>query len=51
VVVRLTGKDINLYAEGQGGVFLKGRGTYSFGNGDMIRRGNWPVNGRSLNLN
>ena len=50
ITVHLAGRNINLYAEGQGGVFLKGRGTYSFGNGDTISHGNWPVNGRSLGL-
>ncbi|PID85421.1 MAG: hypothetical protein CSA11_07720 [Chloroflexi bacterium] len=50
VFVSLTGQGINLYAEGQGTVFLRGRGTYTYGSGETTTNGHWSINGRSLEL-
>ncbi len=50
IIVHLRGQDVNLNVEGQGTVFLKGRGTYAYGDGETTNYGNWHENGRSLGL-
>ena len=50
VVVKLNGRNINLYAEGSGTVWLRGQGHYQYDNGDNIITGVWHEEGQTINI-
>ncbi|MCA9924051.1 MAG: hypothetical protein KC421_16855 [Anaerolineales bacterium] len=49
-IVRLEGRDIQLYIEGTGDVWLRGRGHYRYNNGNTIISGTWPAAGHSIEI-
>ncbi len=50
ITVVLVGKNINLFAAGQGRVYLEGEGHYITGHGPHVERGEWSPSGNTLDL-
>jgi hypothetical protein len=50
VTVILVGKNVNLFAAGQGRVYLEGEGYYIVGRGPHWTRGEWSPSGTTLEL-
>lgn len=50
VIVRIDGRNIHLYAEGTGDVWLRGEGHYRYHNGEELIKGSWPAEGQSLEI-
>lgn len=50
ITIVLVGKNVNLFAVGQGRVYLEGEGHYIVGHGPHMIRGEWALSGTTLEL-
>ena len=48
--VRLEGRNLHIYAAGEGEIWLRGNGRYHTGNGDHEAEGEWSETGVSVNV-
>ncbi|KAA3655421.1 MAG: hypothetical protein DWQ04_33585 [Chloroflexi bacterium] len=50
IVVKLDGRNINLYAAGSGDVWLRGQGHYQYDNGENNITGVWTTEGQAIEI-